>query len=279
MLTKSEFFTKFTTILPGSNNSSSSIYFTPMSMDSLEEMHGYSVKRRFYEFFEFAPFQDIKDTKKYIEMLLDRMAGDENSRSSTYWFVRRTSDDKLLGSAGFVNLDFDRKSIEWGYGVDPDLWGHGYILKIQEALKAYAFEILGLNRLYGITMINNFRTIESVLASGAKHEGTIRDYYCKNDEFIDGWQYSILAKDYFVEGYTKSNNLKITEESVITILADLLLHDDININSAMENTPSWDSLTHMNIIVELKQRFLVDFSPLDISDATSVKSIVKLLNR
>ena len=279
MLTKSEFYTKFTTLLPGSNNLSSSIYFTPMSMDSLEEMHEYSIKERFFEFFEFAPFQDIKETKRYIEKLLDRMTGDEDSRLSTYWFVRRKSDDKLLGSAGFLNLDYDRQSIEWGYGIDPDLWGYGYILKIQEDLKAYAFEILGLNRLHGITMVNNIRTIESVLASGAKHEGTIRDYYCKGDEFIDGWQYSILAKDYFVEGYTRTTNLKITEDNVITILADLLPQEQIDMNTAMENTPSWDSLTHMTIIIQLKEIFLVDFLPLDIAEATSVKSIVNLLNR
>ena len=49
-------------------------------MDSLEEMHSYSLKEQFYEYFEFAPFQDIKETKSYIEKLLDRMTGDEDSR-------------------------------------------------------------------------------------------------------------------------------------------------------------------------------------------------------
>ena len=84
-----------------------------------------------------------------------------------------------------VNINYNRKSTEWGYAVDPDLWGNGYVLKIQEDLKTYVFETLGLNRIYGITMINNKRTIESVLAAGAKHEGIIRDYYCKNNIFID----------------------------------------------------------------------------------------------
>ena len=112
------------------------------------------------------------------------------------------SDDVLVGTAGLLNLDYDRKSIEWGYGIDPNLWGKGYVLKIQEALKTYVFETLRLNRLHGITMVNNQRTIESVIASGAKHEGIIRDYYCKDDIFIDGWQYSILAKDYFAERFT-----------------------------------------------------------------------------
>ena len=41
---------------------------------------------------------------------------------------------------------------------------------IQEALKSYVFETLGLNRLHGISMVHNKRTIESVLASGAKNK-------------------------------------------------------------------------------------------------------------
>ena len=137
MLLKSEFFTRFTTELPDSNNSSSSIYFIPLNMDCLEEMHSYSIKDQFYEYFEFAPFKDIKETKSYIEKLLERMKGDENSCVTTYWFVRRKSDDRLIGSAGLIDLNFGRQSIEWGYGVDPDLWGQGYILKIQEAIKKW----------------------------------------------------------------------------------------------------------------------------------------------
>ena len=156
--------------------------------------------------------------------------------------------------------------------------GKGICLKNSEAL-AYVFETLRLNRLHGITMVNNQRTIESVIASGAKHEGIIRDYYCKDDIFIDGWQYSILAKDYFAERFTSTNSMKITADRVIAVLADLLPLETIDESSAMENTPSWDSLTHMTLIIGLKENFSVDFSPLDIAEATSIKSIVDLLNR
>jgi RimJ/RimL family protein N-acetyltransferase/acyl carrier protein len=248
-------------------------------MDGLEEMHRYSSDPRFYEFFEYGVFSDISETKMYITKLLNRMSGEQNSRNAVYWFVRRRSDDFLIGTACLVGLDYPRKSIEWGYGVDPDLWGNGYILKIQEDLKSYAFETLGLNRLHGITMVNNKRTIESVVASGAKKEGIIRDYYCKDGVFIDGWQYSILAKDHFAERFTSTNNLNITADAVITVLADLLPLESIDKSTAMGNTPSWDSLTHMTIIIELKEIFSADFSPLDIAKATSVKSIVDLLNR
>jgi len=184
-----------------------------------------------------------------------------------------------VGTACLINLDYGRKSIEWGYGVDPDLWGNGYVLKIQEDLKTYAFETLGLNRLHGITMVNNERTIASVTAAGAQKEGILRDFYCKDGAFIDGWQYSILAKDYFAERVTSESKITISSEDIITVLTDLLPQESIGEDTAMENTSSWDSLTHMSLMIALKERFSVDFSPLDIADATSVKSITDLLNR
>ena len=76
-----------------------------------------------------------------------------------------------------------------------------------------------------------------------------------------------------------SDGMKINADKVIKVLADLLPLETIDESSAMENTPSWDSLTHMNLMIGLTESFLVDFSPLDIAEATSIKSIVDLLNR
>ena len=278
MLSKSEFFTKFETVLPGSNSSSSSIYFTPISMEGVQEMHKYSINEKLYEFFEFDAFKRQSETAKYIEKLMQRMSASGLDRTASYWFVRRVSDDTLLGTAGLKNLDYGRKSIEWGYGVDPDLWGNGDVLKIQEDLKTYAFETLGLNRLHGITMVNNKRTIESVIASGAKNEGIIRDHYCKDGVFIDGWQYSILAKDYFLERVSPRSEITISSKDIITVLTDLLPQESIGMDTAMENTASWDSLTHMNLMIELKERFGIDFAPSDIAKAISVEAIIALIH-
>jgi RimJ/RimL family protein N-acetyltransferase/acyl carrier protein len=279
MLSKSNFFKKFSSVPPGLGSDSTDIYFSSVSMEGLEEMHQYSINEKLYEFFEFDAFKHQSETARYIEKLLQRMSGSGLDRAASYWFVRRMSDDTLVGTAGLLNLDYGRKSIEWGYGIDPDLWGNGYVLKIQEDLKTYVFETLGLNRLHGITMVNNKRTIESVLASGAKNEGISRDHYCKDGVFIDGWQYSILAKDYFAERVTSESEIKVTPKDIITVLTDLLPQESIGMGTSMENTASWDSLTHMNLMIELKERFSVDFSPLDIAQATSVESITDLLNR
>jgi RimJ/RimL family protein N-acetyltransferase/acyl carrier protein len=279
MLSKSNFFKKFSSVPPGLGSDSTDIYFSSVSMEGLEEMHKYSINEKLYEFFEFDAFKHQSETARYIEKLLKRMSGSGLDRAASYWFVRRVSDDTLVGTAGLLNLDYGRKSIEWGYGIDPDLWGNGYVLKIQEDLKTYVFETLGLNRLHGITMVNNKRTIESVLASGAKNEGIIRDHYCKHGVFIDGWQYSILAKDYFAERVTSENEIKVTYKDIIKVLTDLLPQEFIGMGTSMENTVSWDSLTHMNLMIELKERFGIDFVPSDIAKAISVEAIIALINK
>lgn len=285
-MNKKEFYKRFCEINPGvdiSNNglgeAHSDIYFERLSMAGLEEMHKYSVDERLYEFFEFKPFVNINETKAYLEKLLGRMAGNTEDRNSMYWFVRRRSDNYLIGTAGLVNLNYGRQSVEWGYGVDPELWGKGYILQIQELLKQYVFSILELNRLDGTTMIHNERTIASLRAAGMKEEGILRQFYCKDEAFFDGWKYAMLRKDYLeqVNNYA-TNTSQFSSKEVINIISSVLEEDDINEESTMLNTANWDSLNHMAIMTALFEKTKINFSPIQISNATSVLSITQLIN-
>ena len=273
MLAKIDLVNKFTNILP-KIASESGVYFEHFSMDGLEEMHQYSIDERLYEFFEFDPFKEIGETRTYIEKILHRMSNQSGEKSAMYWFVRRKSDDRLVGSAGLVNLNYARQSIEWGYGIDPVFWGYGYVLQIQEMLKKFTFEVLDLNRLHGITMVENERTIQSVLASGMKHEGVLRDFYCKNGIYYDGWQYGMIAKDY-TENNTMSPFVSVGKNEIVSVISSILTEEEITVESSMENTISWDSLNHMQIIIALKNQLSIDFSPSEIASSTSIKKIHK----
>lgn len=283
---KKEFYKRFAEIIPGEavpgislEKLETDIYFEHFSITGLQEMHKYSVDERLYEFFEFKAFTSIEETKAYLEKLMGRMSGSVEERTTMYWFVRRKADNHLIGTAGLGGLNYGRKSVEWGYGVDPELWGNGYILQIQEILKQYAFEVLELNRLDGVTMIHNERTISSLLAAGMKHEGTLRDFYCKDEVFYDGWKYAMLRKDYLEETNQSSVDGSVyTQNDVINIISSVLDEEEITEDSTMFNTASWDSLNHMSIMVALFEKTKISLSPIQISNATSVPSITQLLN-
>ena len=268
------------TIVPGSDRLESDIYFESLSMSGLEEMHAYSVDERLYEFFEFKPFKAINDTKNYINKLLnERMSYDGHLKRGMYWFVRRKNDKKLIGTSCLVDIDYSRKSLEWGYGIDPNYWGTGYILQIQEALKDYIFSKLLFNRIYGNTFVTNKRAISSLISAGMKEEGIARQYYFKDGKYVDSWMYSMLREDYLKSKTTFNNESKsISDEKIIKIVSRALENDNININSTMLNTDNWDSLNHMQIIVLLKEELNIVFSPKDIANSRSIKLIIEILN-
>ncbi len=286
MLTKAEFFHRFVSIIPGNCVPGvdpialdAEVYFEPLSMSGLEEMHKYSTDARFYEYLEFDTFDSIDKTRAYIEKLEKRMAGDPQEKTAMYWFVRRKLDGYLIGTAALVTLDYGRQSVEWGYGVDPNLWGQGYILQMQEILKHYVFEVLQLNRLAGITMIENESTISSVLATGHRHEGTLRQFYCKNGRYHDGWAYGMLAEDYFEQKLSNRRSVSsYTVSDIIAIISAVLAEEEIHEASTNSNVMSWDSLSHMTIMVAISEKTGARFSSSQISRATSVKAIHSILN-
>ncbi len=285
-LTEAEFYRRLDQLVPGDRPAGNSpsqleteLYFERLSLRGLEEMHRYSVDERLYEHLEYRPFSTLDETRAYIEKLLQSMGSEIHGRTEMCWFVRRNVDHRLVGTARLVCLNYPRQSAEWGYGVDPDLWGTGYILQIQEMLKHYVFEVLRLNRLGGIAMAENERTISSLVAAGMKHEGTLREYYCKNGIYQDGWIYGMLAEDHFHQVGSVSNGMsKYAMSDVVAIVASILPGEDLNEESNIDNTPSWDSLNHMAIMVAISQKTGVSLAPIEVSRARSIKIIHSLLN-
>ena len=269
------------TILPGSDFLESDIYFEPLSMSGLEEMHEYSIDERLYEFFEMDSFKSIDDTRNYInKQLTDRMSYNGEQKRGMCWFIRRIHDKKLIGTAVIVDLDYSRKSLVWGYGIDPKLWGKGYILKIQECLKKYVFVTLDFNRLHGVTMISNERTISSILSCGMKKEGLLRDYYFKNGNYIDGWAYSMLKSDYLENTIAKEkNDIQFDENQIIEFISTIITEEKIDIDSDMDNTYSWDSMTHLYHLTKISEETGLVFSAREIANANSVKSKISIIQK
>jgi ribosomal-protein-alanine N-acetyltransferase len=286
LINKSEFFRRFNEVIPGERMADGvapafevGVYFEKLSMSGLEEMHRYSRDARLYEFLEMAPFDTIDKTRTYIEKLERRMAGGPLERSANYWFVRRKEDNYLVGTAALIDLNFERQSIEWGYGVDPDLWGDGYIFQIQELLKHYVFEVLQLNRISGITFATNSRTTSSVHAAGMKHEGVSRQYYCKDGTYFDGWRYGMLRSDYIESSKAHvSSKTEYSVDDVIRVVASVITEEKIGPESTIRNVMTWDSLNHVEIMVAISEQLGVALSPSEVMRADSVKNLLAILN-
>lgn len=279
---KSEFLWRLNNKLPGQKVKESkldppeaSIYFSKINKKSLSEFNNYSLNPKLYEFFEFKPFKSMKDTLDYYEKMQKRI----REETHYYWFVRRKKDDKLIGSASLASINFERKSVEWGYGIDPEYWGLNYNLQINEHLKHYIFDVLSMNRLFGVTMVSNKKAIECVKASGCVLEGILREFYKKDDIFIDGWMYSILAKDYYEESIEKIKpKEEISLQEIISLISEIITEENLDELTSMNNCINWDSMSHTSIITTISEKYKVKLTPTDFTKLTSVKLIHNFLN-
>ena len=281
MVSKIKFLYKINNLEPidkWSKLKNNNLIFKKISMQYLKEFHNYSIDPRLYEFLGYEPFTTIKETRSYLNKLLNRISNKENN--AIYWFIFKKKSKKLVGTAGLLNISYENNSAEIGFGIDPKLWGKGYIITILEIIKFYSFEVLELNRIYGSTFKKNLRTINSIKASGMISEGIKKQVIKKNDKFHDTWSYRMLKSEYIKSRrINKNDKVKIKNNEVVKIVSTVLRDNKINLKSNIDNTFSWDSLSHLNIFLELSKFYKIDFLPKDIGNSTSIMKIITNLSK
>lgn len=67
------------------------------------------------------------------------------------------------------------------------------------------------------------------------------------------------------------------EQKVLAILKAVLEDENVNMETSRENNPIWDSLRHLNVIVELESEFDICFEPDEIESINSVSDIIQIL--
>jgi RimJ/RimL family protein N-acetyltransferase/acyl carrier protein len=292
-LSETQFFQKLDKFAPGGETSSDIrqqghldvlIRFERMSMAGLEGMHEYSRDARMYQYLERTrPPTTLDDTEQYLRSRIKEVGRKAMGRTRIGWFIKRIKDDKIIGSMGLLNIDYERQMTDWGFGLGAAYWGKGYSLEMLSLTQQYVFEELCMNRIYGCTRVGNQKVINLLKVLGARQEGVARQVYRDAEgNYFDGWNYSILAEDYFANNKSLVVDLKLggvlNKEMIARIISMTLGRENIEANAEMDSIAEWDSLTHVTVIAALQEFFGVRFPPAQIVKATSVSAIYDILN-
>ena len=63
------------------------------------------------------------------------------------------------------------------------------------------------------------------------------------------------------------------KDDIKSIMCDLFMTDELPDNIEQTQYEKWDSVQHLNLIVELEQKFNVDFDPEEIPEMTNLEKI------
>lgn len=101
----------------------------------------------------------------------------------------------LIGSVGFVKLDWNSNVCEIGYWIDREEEGKGIVSKACRAMIEYAFEDLGMNRIEIRCSAENLRSAAVPERLGFKKEGVLRQVEIRNGRPHDFYIFGLLAED------------------------------------------------------------------------------------
>jgi ribosomal-protein-alanine N-acetyltransferase len=118
----------------------------------------------------------------------------ENPNSHVFAITLRDGGE-LLGAIGLdVTPAHDRGEI--GYWMGVPYWSRGYVTEAARAVVGWAFEELGLKRVFAQHFTRNPASGRVMQKIGMKHEGSLRQHDKKWDQYVDVEVYGILRDEW-----------------------------------------------------------------------------------
>ena len=140
----------------------------------------------------FATHRSLADTRKFLR------ASEKGYRQGgpPHWAIIRRSSGELIGLCGFLPLEARHRRGEFGYWLGKPHWGRGYATEAVEALLAYGFRKMKLNRLQARVVVRNRASARVLEKAGMKLEGVLRQFENLKGKFPDLRMYSMLQREF-----------------------------------------------------------------------------------
>lgn len=129
--------------------------------------------------------------RKWYDRLLD-------DRSKQFFVSTERGSGKPVGMISLVDIDYVNQKAEIGTTIvgDRSMWGKGIASEMIGVALCYAFEDLGLNRVYAYAIDTNIGSIRAKEKSGFLVEGTLREHHYSNGVYHDVVIFGITRKQW-----------------------------------------------------------------------------------
>jgi RimJ/RimL family protein N-acetyltransferase len=133
-------------------------------------------------------------TLEHAAQWLARTVGAE--RPVNFAITERGSDEPLGGIGLMLQEDTARISAEIGYWLGVGAWGRGIATAAVRELTAYAFDVVGLERVYAVCVTRNPASARVLEKAGYILEGTMRRSAIKEGVVLDQFMYAATKPEW-----------------------------------------------------------------------------------
>ena len=135
--------------------------------------------------------QDISEARDYIRFMMKRYRADEPSS----WGIILKSENRLVGTIGYMDYSEDNGSVEVGYSLSRRLWNGGYMTEALRRVIDYTFDAMDINRIEAQHELDNPASGRVMEKCGMTREGVLRQRLYNKGQYVDVALYAILRSD------------------------------------------------------------------------------------
>ena len=145
---------------------------------------------------QFMYSEPIYTTKEEVKGLLDKYIGSYERDDYYRWAVIEKESGKCIGQIAYFLVDSKNHFAEIEYCIGAAFQCRGYATEATKAVIAFGFEKINLHKVQICTKTINAPSKRVIEKCGFTYEGTLRDYFCMNGEYIGRLYFSMLRSEY-----------------------------------------------------------------------------------
>jgi RimJ/RimL family protein N-acetyltransferase len=134
-------------------------------------------------------------TEEVLRPYLKRNAERMETGDGVLLGVWEAAAERLSGQTMLFNFDWDERAAELGFWIAPWARGRGLSEPALRLTVGFAFDHLGIERVYGLTAIDNVAAERAMERAGLQREGILRGVLKTSTGRLDQVCFGILASD------------------------------------------------------------------------------------
>ena len=140
--------------------------------------------------------EPVYSTKEEVKELLDKYIGSYERPDYYRWAVIEKESGECIGQIAYFLVDSKNHFAEIEYCIGAEFQCRGYATEATKAVIAFGFDRINLHKVQICTKTINKPSRRVIEKCGFTYEGTLRDYFFMNGEYVGRHYFSILREEY-----------------------------------------------------------------------------------
>lgn len=140
--------------------------------------------------------EPVYTTKEAVKELLDKYIGSYEKTDYYRWAITEKNSDECIGQIAFFLVDSKNHFAEIEYCIGSQFQCRGYATEATRAVMGFGFDKISLHKVQICTKTINKPSMRVIEKCGFTYEGTLRDYFYYNGEYVGRCFYSMLRSEY-----------------------------------------------------------------------------------